>query len=619
MKSSVASRAFEQLSGGKLFRLSSNQMLPLTDPRTAWLVRGGTVEILCASGENAGAVGARRHLFRLPSNRAMFGTLPRDETGKMEFLAIATEHAELLELPFSAVAELVAEGEPVLDDWVHHLSQLLGAGTDQPTSVVRHTESGSFQLGEQEAFASGHKHSLCLRVESGTIAACGHPHLQLTAADEWILVAEGLWFRVTSESAQIELAPLVQLDAPSQAQAMERLHGLVTNHLKWLAECDQRAEIDRRKRSRELEELDTTVAYQDLARVLDPRERFPLRETPLLTSLTAVGESMGIRVSPPAASEDLNRVNDPIEAIARASRVRWRKIILGAEWWKSDSGPLLAYLGEAERKPVALLPRGGVYDIVMPERRVREPLTAALRDEIVPEAYMLYRPLPAQASGVGDLLRFTSRGRLGETLLVLVMGICATLLGMIGPKVTGQLVDVAIPNADQSMLAELAALLTIAGVSTAVLTYIQMMTTVRVSTWAEIVSQSAMWDRLLKFRPDFFRSYSSGDLQTRVDAVGEVNRELNGATLRPLISGVLAILNFLLLWYYSWSLAKIAIWVGVAVLLFSLFFSYLIRRLSIRLHDIDGTFLGLLVQLIGGVCKIRTAGAEYRAFHHWVS
>ncbi|MGE0758991.1 MAG: ATP-binding cassette domain-containing protein, partial [Pirellulaceae bacterium] len=33
----------------------------------------------------------------------------------------------------------------------------------------------------------------------------------------------------------------------------------------------------------------------------------------------------------------------------------------------------------------------------------------------------------------------------------------------------------------------------------------------------------------------------------------------------------------------------------------------------------EGTFHGLMVQLIGGVSKIRTAGAEYRAFHHWVS
>jgi ATP-binding cassette subfamily C protein len=332
-----------------------------------------------------------------------------------------------------------------------------------------------------------------------------------------------------------------------------------------------------------------------------------------------VGQAVGITINPPAASEDMSKVQEPIEAIARASRVRWRRVLLGAEWWQHDSGPLLGFLGEEARTPVALLPAGNTYEIVDPEVRYRQPLTPEQHEQMCPDAYMLYRPLSSKVAGLFDLLRFTARGRLGDSLLVALCGLCATLLGMLAPKVTGVLIDSAVPNADVRLIYELGALLFVAGIATALFTYVQVMNTVRVSTAAEQISQAAMWDRLLKFRPSFFRKYSSGDLQTRVNAVGEVHRELNSATMRPLIAGMLALLNFFLLWYYSWELAKIAIWVGLIVLLLTLLISHFIRQTSYRLQDLEGTFHGLMVQMIGGVGKLRVAGGEHRAFHHWVS
>jgi ATP-binding cassette subfamily C protein len=204
-------------------------------------------------------------------------------------------------------------------------------------------------------------------------------------------------------------------------------------------------------------------------------------------------------------------------------------------------------------------------------------------------------------------------------LFILLMGVAATLLGMIAPRVTGTLIDTAIPSADRSLLLELALLLTVAGLAGAFCTYLQVMTTVRTGIYTELVSQAAMWDRLLKLRPDFLRRYSSGDLETRVNVISEISRDLGAATLRPLISGVLALLNFLLLWYYSWELAKVALWIGLAILIVTLVISTFLRRLSFQLNDQEGAFNGLMIQMIGGVGKLRVAGGEHRAFNYWVA
>jgi ATP-binding cassette subfamily C protein len=232
---------------------------------------------------------------------------------------------------------------------------------------------------------------------------------------------------------------------------------------------------------------------------------------------------------------------------------------------------------------------------------------------------MLYRALSDKVAGIWDLLRFTVTGRGADSLFILMMGIAATLLGMIAPRATGTLVDTAIPSADTRLVWQLAMMLVAAGVAAAFCTYLQVMATVRTSITTEVVSQSAIWDRLLKLRPNFLRGYSSGDLETRVNVVSEVSREVSAATLRPLISGVLALLNWLLLWYYSWELARIALYIGLAVLVLTLVAGHFIRKLSFRLNDLEGSFNGMMIQMIGGVGKLRVAGGEHRAFNYWVA
>lgn len=606
----------------KVHKLAGNQTLILDEPDTVWIVKQGGLEILSSRIEDRTPMSLRRHLFRLSHNRATFGCLPDESAGHLGLMAVATDRTELVEISFRQVfteaISILEDHLKYLDEWVRQLGRVMAEGHVAPSTMVRNSEPGTVEVGKKEVFAADHDETLLVRVDRGDTAVFGMEDLVL-AEGQYVVLGPDLWLEVMSDSAHLTICPLSSpSDNQSLAAGLATMHQLFSRFLKRIGEEEDRKEIERRQASNRLRDLETAEAFDDLAAVLDPVEKFHLKDTPLLTATSAVGAVMGITIHPPAPSEDFSKLNDPIEAIARASRVRWRMIILGPEWWKRDSGPLVGYLGE-DREPVALLPGKGGYQIVRQGKRIREPLSGKIRDELAPDAHMLYRSLPSKVPGVYGLLKFTARGRVTDTLLVVAMGVIATLVGMLVPKVTGVLVDSAIPNADHELLYQLAGILFAVGTGTAIFTYVQVMTTVRVSTVAEMVSQAAMWDRLLKFRPDFFRKFSSGDLQMRVNAVGEVNRELNGATMRPLISGVLALLNFLLLWYYSWELAKIAIWIGLAVLLLTLAISHFIRQLSFRLHDLEGNFHGLMVQMIGGVGKIRTAGAEYRAFNHWVS
>ncbi|NEQ18708.1 MAG: hypothetical protein F6K28_00975 [Microcoleus sp. SIO2G3] len=71
-------------------------------------------------------------------------------------------------------------------------------------------------------------------------------------------------------------------------------------------------------------------ALSKLAAVLQPQQETVSFQqgTPLLVAAGAVGRAMGITISPPAQSNNLSQVQDPVEAIARSSQIRTRRVVL---------------------------------------------------------------------------------------------------------------------------------------------------------------------------------------------------------------------------------------------------------------------------------------------------
>ena len=137
----------------------------------------------------------------------------------------------------------------------------------------------------------------------------------------------------------------------------------------------------------------------------------------------------------------MRRVRDPLDAIARASRIRIRRITLRDEWWHQDSGPILAYT-LADNRPVAVLPISDTrYEIVDPLQQTRVRCDKKTAATLSPQAYTFLRPLPEQTRSFTALLQFALRGRDKELLTILFAGIATTLLGMIMPQATAILID----------------------------------------------------------------------------------------------------------------------------------------------------------------------------------
>ena len=430
------------------------------------------------------------------------------------------------------------------------------------------------------------------------------------------------WFN--SLSTQLKLSPnFSSADYRHEAacestQQREQLHHSVLAAIETLVENEAKSDFQQFQHRQQLNERTSRATLRGLASLLQPKdESYLSAKTPLLVAAGAVGHVLGVKVLPPGESEDLEKVKEPIEAIARASRLRLRQILLWGEWWKQDSGPMVAYRRE-DNHPVALLPiNSHRYELLHPITLKRTLVTEAVAQTLDPRAFVFYKPLPEGKLNALTLLKFAFHGHQRDLWMILGTGVGMSLLGMAIPQATAVLIDNAIPYGNQTTLVQIGLVLLAIAIGRSCFQFAQAIAAMRIETSSDATLQAAVWDRLLKLPPAFFRDYATGDLQARVSSVNAIRRKLSGTALDAMLSGAFALLNLGLLFYYSPPLAMLALVVALVVVSVTIVSGVLLLKKQRPLLELDGEIYGLMVQLINGVSKLRIAGAEPRAFAQW--
>ncbi|HEY9645197.1 MAG TPA: NHLP bacteriocin export ABC transporter permease/ATPase subunit, partial [Chroococcidiopsis sp.] len=414
-------------------------------------------------------------------------------------------------------------------------------------------------------------------------------------------------------------------------QGLAQLHDYFFRSIQHIAQEEAQTGLFRFQQRQYLNQQVTQDTLQNLVAVLKPRRNdWSRMQTPLLIAAGAVGKAMGVTIAPPMKSEDVSRVKEPLEAIARASQLRLRRVLLRDRWWQKDSGAILAYT-RMDKHPVALLPSGsGHYQLfdpiqagmvdqtsTMPAKHANPTVDAAIAARLDPVAYVFYQPLPNGTLQALDLLKFALKGRKHDVLSILLTGVATTLLGMLIPQATAILIDTAIPNGDVGLLVQIGLGLVAATLGSVSFQLAQAIASMRIETISDASLQAAVWDRLLKLKTSFFREYSIGDLNSRVSGISAIRRKLSGTTLQTLFTGSFALLNLGLLYFYSPPLATLGLGVALVIVTFTTISGAFLIRQHRALMELEGSLFGTLVQLINGVPKLRIAGVEERAFAHW--
>ncbi|MCC6318082.1 MAG: NHLP bacteriocin export ABC transporter permease/ATPase subunit [Gemmatimonadaceae bacterium] len=619
---------------GRLVVSGSDRPFTLESDRV-WLVAQGEVHVFSALRDANGEAGSRSHVLTVPTGGAVlgFGTATDVVPGRL-MLAVGSTDTQLIEVSREWLGQYHAmpQGRPAVHTLVDAWVEALSAGISRDVAPKRCAE---LELGREikvsQAVAARPRaavgwvrhlegHSLFLGRESLTVNGSGYTP-----------IARRAWLHMQDQS-RVHMLPTDGLpDEAALWQGLDTLHAIVLRYADLVAARGRAADRDRLQRRGRAAAARLADACRALAATLQgPDRRAAATEdvtgnagakdmhAALYEASRLVGSAMGVTIRPYATSETGQAPRDPLEAIARSSRIRVRRVALRDAWWRQENGPLLGYT-EGDMRPVALLPERGGYRLQDPLAATVAPVTAENAAGIHAFAYTFYRPFPDTELTVRDVLSAGLFGCRRDLLVVLAMGAAGALLGLVPAMATGRMFNTIIPGAERSQLVQMTLVLVVCAMTTAMFNVTRGLALLRIEARMAGSVQSAVWDRLLSLPMPFFRSYTAGDLAVRAMNIDAIRQVVSGTTVTAIIGGVFSLVNFALMFHYSSTLAwRATILIGVAVAVTSLGSILQLRHQRAALA-VQARTSGLVLELLSSIAKLRVAGAERHAFAVWAA
>ena len=583
------------------------------------LALGGTVDVFARHLSNDQGPGALLHLGRFEAGAAIF---PVSAAGSgVEFVAVVTADADLVEIDLNRLATGATVTDlsllaGMLDHWITVLGREL-ALRDRPAGQ-RVLEVGPEQEVKVGQIVSAR--GVCwLEGDGASLSSLRDPYAHAPTADQPLVLAPGLWATVTGPG-YVRCRPTEDVLASLGMVAVERwsalLLALVADRLAARDAGAARRRVDRSRQNQLA--IDSSVAT--IAAVGRPAAHAADLAAPgldpLVAALHRIGRHLGFAIASLPPEREGMALDEKLRWLIRESHLRVREVSLRAGAWQRDGMPLLVFTQQDARPCVALPDAGGRWQLIDPVTAERGRLTAKSAAELQPRGFMIYRSLPKTLTP-WQVVRFTFTGSRRDIRRIVALSAMIAALGLVTPISTKVLVDEIIPYAARDYLGQIIVVLAALALGAALFALARAVALVRIEGRATVQLQAAVWDRIMRLPSAFFRSYSVGDLALRIFGVALISDLASGVAIGALLGGVFAAVNLVLMLYFDWRLGLAA--GGLATVVLGSI--YLTTRLQLdqlrRVMTQAGRVTGIVVQLLGGIAKLRVAAAETRAFSYW--
>ncbi len=616
---------------GEKLVTAANKPFILSDPEAVFVVESGKIEIFTVQLEAGQPVGARTHFVSIDVGQAFFG-MDTDRYGMGSgFLVVGKAGSELRKYDTARLMRLA--GEPAHRDriatmvstWVESLSRRLVKDLPIPAPDVALEIGTEVEVAMGKRFASG-RSVAWVEMAAAQYLFDGMGSLSYEVEGVLFPLAPGSWLELLSGAESMRV-----LGRPTAATIGDpRLWAGVEVFHRILCECEflnkRLATVDEYNRLQDKAvqvEAARDEAYNAIGSVLGGTgiwER-PLAGgsdiEPIFRACQLIGQRMGVTVRNFPSTGELRSFEENIQSVALASRLRTRRVALVGEWWKNDQGELLGQ-DEETLAPVALLPTSPTsYEAVDPASGRREKVTAATVKRFAPFAYTFYRSFGDGAVNAKQLIRFALRGLAPDFRMVAMMGVGLGVLGTLPPMITGKVFDQAIPQAERAMLIQFSLGLLLVAITQAAFKISQSIGMIRVQGKMDYSAQAAVWDRLMDLPLTFYRKFSAGDLADRAGGVDQIRQIVAGAGVAALLGSFSSVFNVFQMVGYSFKLAAVAIGLATFYVASTMAANYTQLRFQREEQKRRGKIMGLVLQLITGVAKLRVCGAENHAFRVW--
>ncbi len=611
--------------------LGVNKSIALKDVDRFWMITSGEVDIFYTNvGEDGEYKSSLKHLYTVKQGELLFSLQTSSVESDIKLIAVSAG-ATLLAINKNRLLDI----NPVflkqlIDKWIlktankiYHIN---------PPRVYEALDTYQETVLKENAIAYPSKELVWCKLLEGEIAIYNDTSIQNSESDRVypIAVSSNLWIQSLKNNTKIEVLKTQEV-LKDEIYFMLSLNNL-QDHLyqKLLSNVEDQKDEEQERISEKVlsEENRLTSALGKLQSIVvnkrsgkqEAYSTIPSKEdnNQLYASCQLIGDELGFQFEAPKFLEsyEKNTINQ-LNAIAQASNVRVRKIILRDTWWKEENGHLLAFLKE-EKTPVALLQKTSTsYVLKDPVTGEEKVVTNEVASTLDPIAYMFFYGFDGAMTSLKNIWNFAFNGIKKDSNYLIIAALAGSMIGLLVPILSGVLFDDVIPTADRSLLIEVFVIMLMIGIVTAGLQLVQGVLQLRVETKSSINLQAGVMDHLLRLPVSFYKKYTAGDLTNRALSINGIKQILSNTVMTAVLSGAFSFVNLILLFYYQSSLAWIGVGLAVAAVLFIAGIGWLKLRYDRQISDTQGELQGFLFEFLSGITKIRITGGERRIFTLW--
>ena len=313
---------------------------------------------------------------------------------------------------------------------------------------------------------------------------------------------------------------------------------------------------------------------------------------------------------------DLPSDFEQIQLLLEQNNIFFREINLSEGWWTRCTGYMLGFMAD-DHSPIMLVPGFTDYTFTHPKTG-KIMLASKSADLLKNEAMIICQPLSEDELTVKGLMRYAMRSLSSyDYIYSLLACVAVTLLTMFTPYVCKLIFSEVIPSGDAGQIVPIATLLFSAAVGLTMVQVARNLVVMRIKDKVEYSLQTAMMSHLLLLPATFIKEYTPGDLSNRLLSLSSVSSRLTASFLSTLLTFLFSLIMFIQFFIYGGPLLFTGI-IVIALQLVGIWLEYYYtKKIQLDVNDSNSHLIGILFSLFSGIQKIKTCGAEFRAYHQW--
>lgn len=316
------------------------------------------------------------------------------------------------------------------------------------------------------------------------------------------------------------------------------------------------------------------------------------------------------------SAEELPKDIEQVETLLESHNIFFRHITLSERWWAYCTGYMMGFMAD-DNTPVILKP--GFVDYTFIHPKTNQAMTASRHADLLKQEALITRlPLTEDNLTVKSILRYAANSLSKYDLLyVLMAGIGVALLTMFTPYVSKLIFSEVIPSGDAGQIVPIAVLLFSAAVGLTMVYIARNLVVVRIKDKVEYALQTALMSRLLQMPATFAKRFTPGDLSNRLLSLSRVSSNLTASFLSMLLTFLFSFVMVAQFFIYGGPLLYTGIIVVLIRVVVLILESHYTQKVQRSVNASGSRLIGMLFALFSGIQKIKTTGAEFRAFHQW--